>query len=182
MCTQWPGKAGIVRRLLVVIAPLLLIACNAGSSFGGPCGGGQFASARAVLPDSGINAADTLLAIFIQHDTEELAELVVWHLRSAGSAVPDPEPDPRLRIVTSGGRVLLDSIGSRFNQPENRYNRPTWYVFTWIRSASLRNALYEGFRDETLWIELWRVGASAPGTRIRLHTEDAGVRAMAICL
>lgn len=169
--------------MLFVLAPVLLIACTRASIFRGePCGGGQYADARAFLPDSGINAGDTLLVVFIQHDTKELAELVIWHLWPFASGAIDPGPDPRVRVVSNDGRVLLDSIGSRYNQPENRYNRPTWYVFTWIRDASLRNGLFEGFRDQTLWIELWRVGASAPGTRVRLRTDRAGVSPMATCL
>ena len=161
---------------------MLLIACNGASNFGGPCGGGQYADARAFLPDSGINAGDTLLVIFTQHDTQELSELVIWHLWPFASGAIDPEPDPRVRIVAGDGRVLLDSIGSRYDQPENRYDRPTWYVFTWIREANLRNGLYEGLRDQTLWIELWRVGAPAPGTRVRLRTDHVGVSPIAMCL
>lgn len=175
-------KAELVRRLLGVVMLMSLSACRGVSGFTAPCGGGQYADARAFLPDSGINAGDTLQAVFIQHDTQELSELVIWHLWPFGTGAIDPEPDPRVRIVGDDGRVLLDSIGSRYNQPENRYNRPTWYVFTWIRDANLRNALYAGLRDQTLWIELWRVGALAPGTRVRMRTDRAGVEPKATCL
>jgi hypothetical protein len=171
-----------VRRLLLFAAAVLLIACNGAADFGGPCGGGQYADARALLPDSGINAGDTLLVVFTQHDTQELAELVIWHLWPFASGVIDTAPDPRVRVVADDGRVLLDSTGSRYDQPENRFDRPTWYVFTWIRDANLRNGLYEGFVNQTLWIELWRVGAPAPGTRVRLRTDHAGVSPMATCL
>ena len=84
--------------------------------------------------------------------------------------------------MADDGRVLLDSLGSRYNQPENRYNEPTWHVFTWVREASLRNAVYEGLRDQTLWIELWRVGAQAPGTRVQLRTDHVGVSPTLTCL
>ena len=175
-----------MRRPLSIAAALslaasLLAACHA-SGVGGPCGGGQFAEAGAVLPDTGINSGDTLRVGLVQHDTKELAELVVWHMWPFSTGVIDPEPDPRVRVVRSDGRVLLDSIGSRYNQPENRYDRPTWFVHTWIRDAALRNALYEGFRDDALWIELWRVGSAQPGTRVRLTTDRVGVSENAWCL
>ena len=168
--------------LLSFVALGSLGACDLPGSLGAPCGGGQYADARAVLPDTGINAKDTLSVIFLQHDTQELTELVVWHLWPRGNSVSDPAPDPRVRIVTSDGRVLLDSVGTRYNQPENRYNRPTWYVSTWIRDAGLRNSLFDGFRDQSLWVELWRVGATAPGTRVRLQTEHVEVHPVLTCL
>lgn len=171
-----------MRRLLFVVANVFLMACDGASRIGEPCGGGQYAEARAFLPNLGINAGDTLLVGFIQHDTQELSELVIWHLWPFASGAIDPEPDPRVRVVRDDGRVLLDSIGSRYNQPDDRYDRPTWYVFTWIRDAELRNALYEGLRDQTLWIELWQVGASEPGTRVRLRTDRVGIHPRATCL
>jgi hypothetical protein len=171
-----------VSRLLLLIASTFLIGCNSASRVGEPCGGGQYADSRVVLPDTGIDAGDTLLVDFLQHDTQELSELVIWHLWPFASGVIDSEPDPRVRLVTASGRVLLDSIGSRYNQPENRYNRPTWYVFTWIRDSDLRNAFFEGFQNETLWVELWSVGSSQPATRVRLRTDRVGVGPTGLCL
>lgn len=171
-----------MRRLLSALVSVLLTACSGAASFGAPCGGAQSAEARAFLPDTGINAGDTLLVVFTQHDTQELSELVIWHLWPFASGAIDPEPDPRVRVIADNGRVLLDSIGSRFNQPENKNNRPTWYIFTWIREAGLRNALYAGLRDETLAIELSRPTATAPGTRVRIRTARAGISPMATCL
>jgi hypothetical protein len=98
------------------------------------------------------------------------------------SGAIDPEPDPRVRLVHDDGRILLDSLGSRYSQPNNRYDRPTWIVFAWIRDAALRTALYEGFRDEALWIELWHVGATQPGTRVRLQTDDVGIYPVFHCV
>jgi len=166
-------------RPLVILASLLPLGCYATSPSGEECGGGQYAEAHAFLPDTGINARDTLSVGLVQHDMKELAELVVWHLPAG---VFDAEPDPRVRIVRDDGRVLLDSIGSRYNQPANRYDRPTWYVFMWIRDAGLRNAFYDGFRDETLWIELWGARATQPGTRLRLSTDRVGVHPKAWCV
>jgi hypothetical protein len=171
-------------RLLVLIPSGLcvIVACSGPSQFGGPCGGGQFAEAHAILPDTGINAGDTLSVGFIQHDTNERSELVIWHLWPFSIDTTDAEPDPRVRIVRDDGSVLLDAIGSRYNQPENQYNMPTWYVHRWIHDAALRNALYEGFQGQRLWIELWRVGAPRLGTRIRLVTDRVGVRETSICV
>lgn len=178
---QSRAKRESVKRLLFLVLPALLMACDRAVTLGGPCGGGQYADAHAILPDTGINDGDTLRVVFVQHDTQELSELVVWHMWPFATGVIDLEPDPRVRIVADDGRVLLDSIGSRYNQPENKNNRPTWYSFSWIRDAKLRNGLYEGLRDQTLWIELWRVDAAAPGTRVRLNTDRAGVSPMATC-
>jgi hypothetical protein len=172
-----------VRRLLSALASVLLLtACSGAAPFGAPCGGAQFAEGRAFLPDTGINSGDTLLVVFIQHDGQELSEFVIWHLWPFASGAIDPEPDPRVRVITDDGRVLLDSIGSRFNQPENTNNRPTWYSFTWIREAGLRNDLYEGLRDETLSIELTRPTGTAPGTRVRIRTDRAGISPVMTCL
>ena len=109
----------MMRWLLLIPASVSLIACSGVSSFGAPCGGGQFADAYAFLPDSGINAGDTIRVVFIQHDTQELTELVIWNLGPFASGAIDPAPNPRVRIVADDGRVLLDSVGSRYNQPEN---------------------------------------------------------------
>lgn len=171
-----------MRLLLLILSALFIAACDGPSRLGSPCGGGQFAEAHAILPDTGINAGDTLSVGFIQHDTNERSELVIWHLWPFSTGAIDPEPDPRVRLVRDDGRVLLDSIGSRYSQPENQYNRPTWYVHTWIHEAELRNAFFEGFQDQALWIELWRVGALRLGTRVRLVTDTVGVRDRAICL
>lgn len=171
-----------MRALLLIAGTLFIAACDGAARFGGPCGGGQFAEALAVLPDTGINAGDTLSVGFLQHETKELSELVIWHSWPFATGTIDPAPDPRVRIVRDDGRVLLDSIGSRYNQPENKFNLPTWFVFTWIRDADLRNAFFTGFRDETLWIELWRVGAPRLGTRVRLTTGRVGVSGVSICL
>src|SRR5512138_1575144 len=165
-----------MRPFWAMAAQLCLAGCYVTSPHAEQCGGGQYAEARGFLPDTGINAGDTLSIVFVQHDTKELSEVVVWHLWPYSSGAIDSEPDPRVRIVRDDGRVLLDSIGSRYNQPENRYNEPTWHVFTWIRDAGLRNAFYVGFRDETLWIELWDVRATKPGMRVRVKTDRAGVR------
>jgi hypothetical protein len=169
-----------VSRITLLAALLLLVGCA--TSTGSECGGGQYAQARAFLPDTGINSGDTLSVGFTQHDMKELSELSIWHMWPFGTGAIDPEPDPRVRIVTAGGRVLLDSPGSRYNQPEDRHNRPTWYVFTWIRNASLRNAFFDGFRNETLWIELWHARATQPGTRVRLVTDEVGVHEKAWCV
>jgi hypothetical protein len=161
---------------------MLLMACFNSLETGAPCGGGEFADALALLPDSGIDAGDTLQVVFNQHDTHELSELAIWHLWPFASGIVDSQPDPRVRLVTDAGRVLLDSIGSRYDQPENAYNDPTWHVFTWIRDSDLRNGLYEGFQNQTLWVELWPVGAPRPTTRVRLKTDRVGISPTALCI
>lgn len=151
---------------------------------GAPCGGAQHAAARAVLPDTGINAKGEVLVVLSQRDPEligELTDVAVWHLWPAGAA-PDAEPDPRVRLVRDDGRVLLDTLGSRYDQPTNTFSRPTWAVLQTFKSADRRNALFQGFQDQTLWVELWQRDAVQPGTRVRLRTESANVTPKATCL
>jgi hypothetical protein len=151
---------------------------------GAPCGRAQHAVARAVLPDTGINAGRELHVVFIQHDPDlagELSEIGVQTPYPAAT-VFDPEPDPRVRLVRDDGRVLLDTLATRLDQPRGTYTRPTWMVLQWIRDAARRNALFEAMRDQTLWIELWRQGATQLGTRVRLRTESAEVTPAARCL
>jgi hypothetical protein len=119
-----------VRLRFQIPSARVIAACDGPSRFGGPCGGGQYADAHVVLPDAGINAGDTLSVGLVQHDTNERPELVTWHLWPFATGLTDPEPDLRVRVVRDDGRVLLDSIGSRYSQPENQHNRPTWFVFT----------------------------------------------------
>lgn len=152
---------------------------------GAPCGGAQQAFARVTLPDTGIDASSQVIVGFVQHDPDlsgELSEVVVQHLGWPAAPAVDPEPDPRVRLVRDDGRVLLDTLGSRYDQPTNTYSRPTWLILQWMRSADRRTALFEAMRDETLWLELWARDAARPGTRVRLRTESAYVTPKAVCL
>src|SRR5688572_28001493 len=48
------------RLLLLILSALFIAACDGPSRLGSPCGGGQYAEAHVILPDTGINAGDTL--------------------------------------------------------------------------------------------------------------------------
>lgn len=137
------------------------------------------------MPDTGINARRELQVVFVQHDPDiagELAEVGVQTPFPAAT-IRDPEPDPRVRLVRDDGRVLLDALATRLEQPTGQFTRPTWIVSQWIRGdAGRRNALFEAMRDQTLWIELWRQGATGPGSRVRLRTESAEITPPARCL
>jgi hypothetical protein len=175
------------RRLitLVPVGAALLVGLGAcGDGVGAPCGRAQQATARATLPDTGINAGRELQVVFIQHDPDlagELSEIAIQTPYPAAT-VFDPEPDPRVRLLRGDGRVLLDTLATRFDQPRNVYDRPTWVVLQWIRGAERRNAVFEALRDQTLWLELWRADATQPGTRVRLRTETALVTPPAVCM
>lgn len=170
--------------ILAIAAALTACAGLFPSENGAPCGRAQHAVARAILPDTGIDARRELQVVFIQHDPDlagELAEVAVQTAYPAAT-VPDPEPDPRVRLVRDDGRVLLDTLASRYDQPTGAYSRPTWMVHQWIRDAGRRNALFEAMRDQTLWIELWRKDATQPGSRVQLRTESAEVTPAMRCL
>ena len=179
-------SSALVLRTIAILAAAASLGCSSltSDSRGAPCGRNQYADASVTLPDTGINARRTIQVVFIQHDPDlagELSEFAIQQTWPNGAAA-DSEPDPRVRLVSGSGRVLVDSLGSRFDQPTNRFSDPTWHVFGWIRDAQVRNALYSAFATQSLWLELWHAGASAPGTRVLLKTNDYGVRPPAICL
>jgi hypothetical protein len=159
-----------LRRLApcVVVATLGCSASGLTSSRGAPCGRNQHAFATAVLPDTGINAGRALQVGFVQHDPDmfgELSEVVIQQSWSE-STRPDSEPDPRVRLVDATGRILLDTLGTRFDQPGGgRTARPTWYVLQWLRDAGSRNALYDAFANQALWLELRRPLERVSGSR-----------------
>jgi hypothetical protein len=136
-----------------------------------------------VLPDTGIDGGSDVLLVFNQSDPSsgELSELIIEHLRPAGRD-SDPEPDPRIRLVTDDGRVLLDTLATRYDQPTGKFDYPTWLVLYAMRSAELRIAFFEAFNKQTLWLELWRANATQLGTRMRPHTEAVGVSPVGWCV
>ena len=188
------GQSGTVRaawthtaKRLACLVLIGTVACSDVPpvvSIGAPCGRNQYASGFAILPDTGVNAGREIRVSFDQHDPDLAGELSeVGIQQSWSSTSPDPEPDPRARLVSSSGQVFVDTLGTRFDQPSGgRTSRPTWYVLQWIRDAQSRNALYESFASQSLWLELWRSGASGPGTRVRVTTKESGVRPPAVCL
>ena len=179
---------GASPRAICGIGLLIALSAAACSSptFGGeaPCGRNQHATASATLPDTGIDANREIEVSFIQHDPDlagELSEVAIQQGWPAGAS-PDTEPDPRVRLLNAAGQVLLDTLGTRFDQPTGRFDRPTWLVFHWIRDAQSRNALYDAFATQSLWLELWHADAMRPGTRILLKTTDYGVYPPSVCL
>ena len=163
-----------------------LLACSSTTdgSGGAHCGGNQHAFASVILPDTGIDAKREIVVSFIQHDPRLSGELSEVAIQQAwpGGAAPDSEPDPRVRLLTASSQVLVDTLGTRFDQPTGRFDRPTWLVLHWIRDSQSRNALYDALATQSLWLELWHVGATGPGTRILLTTKDFGVYPAAVCL
>jgi hypothetical protein len=150
---------------------------------GAPCGRNQHALATIVLPDTGINAGREILVGFIQHDPDlsgELSEVVVQQRWPSGAG-DDSEADRRVRLVGESGQVFVDEMGTR-HQDGTTVRRLTWIVLRWIKDGSTRNALYDSFTNQALWLELWKSGASAPGTRVRLKTQEFGVYPPTTCV
>ena len=171
---------------LALLVTLSTLACSwtTDGSRGAPCGRNQHAFATVILPDTGINAKREIQVSFIQHAPDlagELSEVAIQQAWPA-AAVPDTEPDPRVRLVTASGQVLIDTLGTRFDQPTGKFDRPTWLVLHWIREAQSRNALYNALATQSLWLELWRAGTAGPGTRVLLTTKEFGVNPPEICL
>ena len=177
------------RRCVISGAGLLIglstAACSSTTGGGpAPCGRNQHAAAKVILPDTGIDAGREIEVSFIQHDPDlvgELSELAIQQPWPAGAG-PDTEPDPRVRLLSASGQILLDTLGTRFDQPTGRFDRPTWLVLHWIRDAQVRNTLFDAFAAQSLWLELWRADATRPGTRVLVKTTDFGVNPPAMCL
>jgi hypothetical protein len=169
------------RSLLALAAIASLSACSGISdpkSGGAPCGRNQHAHATVMLPDTGIEAGHELQVDFIQHDPDlsgELSEVVV-QFTAPGASVVDTNPVPRVRLLSGTGLVFFDTLGSVAG------NRPTWYVFKWITDPLTRNALYDAFVRQTLWLELWQANAPTFGTRVQFDVKDYGVNPPATCL
>ena len=168
-----------------VLMGLSAAACSSSIAGGGaPCGRNQHAAASVTLPDTGIDAGREIKLSFIQHDPDlagELSEVAIQQAWPAGAS-PDTEPDPRVRLLSASGQILLDTLGTRFDQPTGRFDRPTWLVLHWIRDAQSRNTLYDAFATGSLWLELWHADATKPGTRVLMKTIDYGVNPPAMCL
>lgn len=169
-----------MRRFLPVALSALVCACADVRLVGGPCGGNQFASAMVVLPDTGINAARDIKVVFLQHDVSELSEISIeqpW----PENAPSDSEPNPRVRLVSASGQILLDTLGTRYDRGVGGFTDPTWYIAHWIKDAPTRNAFYNAFAADSLWLELWHTTAPGPGTRVMLNTTSFGINPRSTC-
>ncbi len=142
-------------------------------------GGGQYAYSHALMPDTGIDAGQTQLVLLDQPDTTEVTHLYVK--RELVPPQPDTGATPRVRLITTDGRVLLDTVGTRWNTATSKYDAPNWYVADTIRSADVRKAFYDAMTKNLLWLELWHPGASAPGSRVPVLLDEAGVHPFYIC-
>jgi hypothetical protein len=165
---------------LIVVAALACSAPTGVRSGGVPCGRNQHAFATVTLPDTGIDAGREMQVSFIQHDPDagELSEVVVQQSWPASMSF-DSEPDPRVRLLDASGKVFVDTLGTRFSSGSLD---PTWYVLHWLKDAQSRNALYDAFASQSLWLELWRASATAPGMRVPLTTKEYGVYPPELCL
>jgi hypothetical protein len=81
-----------------------------------------------------------------------------------------------VRLLNDAGLVFVDTLG------DNAGGRSTWYVFRWIKDAPTRNALYDAFANQTLWLELWKANATKLSTRVRFDVKEYGTNPPAICL
>jgi hypothetical protein len=145
---------------------------------GAPCGRNQHGQATVMLPDTGIEAGHELQVAFIQHDPDlsgELSEVVV-QFTAPGASVVDSTSAPRVRLLNGDGLVFVETLGNKAG------GRPTWYVFKWLKDAPTRNALYDAFVNQTLWLELWKANAPMLGTRVRFDIKEYGINPPATCL
>jgi hypothetical protein len=155
---------------------------------GGPrpakCGGAQSASALATLPDTGIGGGAPVQIVLSQRDPVffgEAAYLTIFHdwPQSKG---PNPEANPRVRLIRDDGRVLLDTLSTRQPLNDGDPNRLTWIVSKTFSNAELRNAIYEAIRTESITLELWPPTGTGPSTVVRPQTQEAFVSPIATCL
>lgn len=180
---------GLIRaRMCRSLAALTVAAALGCSGFmdarsgGAPCGRNQHAVATATLPDTGIDAGRKMLVSFIQHDPDLAGELSEVAIQQSWpeSASSDSEPDPRVRLLDASGRVFVDTLGTRLSGGHSL--DPTWHVLQWFKDAQSRQALYDAFATQSLWLELWQGNATGLGMRVRLTTTEFGVYPPAICV
>ena len=176
---------GRLMRGVGVVAMLAATGCADGfGPRGQTCGGAQIASARATLPDTGIGGGAVVVIGLSQRDPfliGELADISVQHVWPQAKG-PNPEPDPRVRLIRDDGRVLLDTLATRRIPNDGTPNRLTWIVFWTFSNAELRNGIFEAIRTETIRLELWPPSGTRPGTVVRPRTEEAQVGAIGTCL
>lgn len=156
---------------------VLASACSPGR-FGEPCGGGQTGEAFAVLSDTSTYGGDTVLAHFVQHDTDEFTELAVFARRPEQRV--DGRPAPRVVVRRNAGRVFIDMTTSVYD-PANLYRVP-WQAHTVITSADARLSLYGAFEDGALVVELWAPGDTVPSTVGSFTTTRLGVMPVLRCV
>ena len=175
-------------RAMTVVGVLATMVTNGCIDALGPrgekCGGAQTASALAILPDTGIGGGAPVSIGLSQRDPfliGELADLSVTHLWLDSNGV-NPEANPRVRLVRDDGRVLLDTLSTRSIPNDGDPHRLSWIVFRTFSDSSLRNAIFNAIRTESLRLELWPPTGSAPGTVVRPRLEAASVGGIAICL
>ncbi len=74
-----------------------------------------------------------------------------------------------------------DIMGRDYGGPDEWQ---AWATAKWLRQLdALPDAVRVAILDaQTLWLELWRANATAPGTRVQLRTQHVGVTPPATCL
>jgi len=71
--------------------------------------------------------------------------------------------------------VLLDTLAGR-------ENHATWFVTKTIKDSPERNAFYDAFQKDSLFLELRPPDGIGPGTRVKLKTQQVGVEPYLICV
>ena len=130
-----------------------------------------------MLSDTSTYGGDTVVAAFVQHDTDELTEFTVFARRAEGRL--DNRPAPRIVVRRTGGQAFIDVTVSVYD-PANFYRVP-WQVHTVYTSSETRLSLYGAFEDGALVIELWRPGDTVPSTVGSFTTTRLGVSPILFC-
>lgn len=164
----------MIQRLgpLLCFTALSLVSAACGTVTGSQCGGGQYASASVILPDTGISAGSQVRFSFIQHSTAEFTEVVLQQIPVPGQ----PVELPRVRLLHDDGRVLIDQASTLHNLGQS------WILIHIERASELRTAIFEGLEAEKVSLQLLRWPSAEPGTVIRIHPEEIGVTPVTWCV
>ena len=144
----------LLRQTLLSLL-VLSTACTDFVNRGSPCGGTLQVDAAAVLPDTGLGAGGKANISFSEtNHTLDESSLIVWTFPPSNTTFTDSPP--RVRVVTSDGKVFLDLqampayIGS-------------WYVLQPIPKGPLREEIVSAFQAGLGVVEVAR-GFMTSGT------------------
>jgi hypothetical protein len=163
----------LLRQTLLSLL-VLSTACTDFVNRGSPCGGTLQVDAEAVLPDTGLGAGGKANISFSEtNHTLDESSLIVWTFPPSNTTFTDSPP--RVRVLTSDGRVFLDLqampayIGS-------------WYVLQPIPNGPLREEIVSAFQAGLGVVEFSSAQPNQKVTRVRPDVRFAGRTPVLQCL
>jgi hypothetical protein len=160
-------------RFLVLVPVIALGACDGIGRVGGPCGGDLRAEARAVLPDTGFHAGDSLRLHFSGNDFSEI-NLTARRPETVNATGAGPHV-----TVLHGGVAIIDTTIRTYTIYETP--RIGWTAFRMYQGSAPRDQIFSGFQQDALILELRRPGETAAAVRVPLRTDSTWITPVVWC-